>query len=278
VPSVRPSQRPSAAPRGSGPKAFRLEELAKAAGTTARNVRAYRERGLLHAPRYEGRVALYDESHLARLRTIAALLERGYSTENIRELTTAWERGQKLENVLGLEAAITTPFVDEAPEVVDASELLTALGPTATPAVIARALELRVLVLEGAELRTPSPKLLSAGIELVRAGVPLDAILDELAVLRAALDQIARRFVDLVGRHLVDAPGRSMAGASMAGGSMPGPSATKRLERSIRKIRPLAEVVVEVELAQSLDREIRRQLTTRLGALATKQKRPKKKG
>lgn len=230
-------------------------------------MRAYRERGLLHAPRYEGRVAIYDDSHLARLRTIGALLERGYSTENIKELTVAWERGQKLEHVLGLEAAITTPFSDEAPEVVDATELLSALGPSTPPAVIARALELRVLVLEGAELRAPSPKLLAAGLELVKAGVPLDAILDELAVLRAGLDQIARRFVDLVGRHLVDPHGRTL----------PGPLGTKKLERSIRRIRPLAEVVVEVELAQALDREIREQLTTRLGALATKQKSPRKK-
>jgi len=243
----------------------RLEELAQLAATTPRNVRAYRERGLLHPPRYQGRIALYDETHLARLRTIAALLERGYSIQNIRELTTAWKQGQKLEHVLGLESAITAPFSAEAAEVVDATELLHALGEAATPAVIARALELKVLALHGAELRAPSPRLLAAGLELIEAGVPLDAILDELSVLRAALDQIARRFVDLAARHLVDAHGDAI----------PRPT-DRRLERSIRRVRPVAEVVVEIEFAQSLDREILRELTARLGTLAGRKKRPTK--
>ncbi len=249
----------------SGTAGHRLEEIAKLASTTPRNVRAYRERGLLHPPRYEGRVALYDETHLARLRTIAALLERGYSIQNIRELTTAWKQGQKLEHVLGLESAITAPFSAEAAEVVDATQLLAALGESATPAVIARALELKVLELHGAELRAPSPRLLAAGLELIEAGVPLDAILDELSVLRSALDQIARRFVDLAARHLVDAHGDAI------------PRATKRLEKSIRRVRPVAEVVVEIEFLQSLDREILRELTARLGTLAGRRKRPTKK-
>lgn len=257
------AQRSSTKPASGG---HRLEELAKLASTTPRNVRAYRERGLLHPPRYQGRIALYDETHLARLRTIAALLDRGYSIENIRELTTAWEQGQKLEHVLGLESAITAPFSAESAEVVDASQLLQALGDSATPAVIARALELKVLALHGAELRAPSPRLLAAGLELIEAGVPLDAILDELSVLRAALDQIARRFVDLAARHLVDAHGDAIPRAT-----------TRRLERSIRRVRPVAEVVVEVEFAQSLDREILRELTARLGTLARRKKGATKK-
>ena len=54
-----------------------MDELATAAGITVRTLRFYRERGLIPPPRREGRIAWYDEHHLARLRTIAALLERG---------------------------------------------------------------------------------------------------------------------------------------------------------------------------------------------------------
>jgi len=56
-----------------------MEELARQAGITVRTLRFYRERKLLPPPRREGRIAWYDDHHLARLRTIAALLERGHT-------------------------------------------------------------------------------------------------------------------------------------------------------------------------------------------------------
>jgi DNA-binding transcriptional MerR regulator len=233
---------------------MRIEEVARAAGTTPRNVRAYRERGLLHAPKQIGRVAYYDESHLARLRTIAALLERGYSMANIKELTGAWAGGQRLEDVLGLEQALTSPFSSEQPATVDASRLLAELGSSLTPTLIARALELKVLVIEGTELRAPSPRLLEAGLEVARVGVPIDALLSELAALRPAIEQIAHRFVRLFADHIV----------SPRGGKVPRGSEIKRIENAVRRVRPLATQVVEVELAKALDREIRDQLTAEL--------------
>ena len=38
---------------------YRLEELARVSGVSVRNIRAYRERGLLDPPRRDGRAALY---------------------------------------------------------------------------------------------------------------------------------------------------------------------------------------------------------------------------
>lgn len=245
-------RRSSSAP---SPAALRIEELAAAAHTSVRNVRAYRERGLLHAPRQQGRVAYYDESHLARLRTISALLERGYSIANIKELTAAWAGGRRLEDVLGLEQAVTSPFSDEKPEVVEAGRLLAELGPAVTPSLIARALELKVLVLEGTELRAPSPRLLAAGLEVARVGVPIEALLSELAALRPAVEQIARRFVRLFAQHIL-APSGSK--------TPPKGAALREIEHAVRSVRPLAQQVVEIELAQALDREIRDQLTTEL--------------
>ncbi|MFE5606089.1 MerR family transcriptional regulator, partial [Streptomyces sp. NPDC056540] len=70
---------------------YRTEELAEAAGIPVRTLRFYRERKLLPPPRREGRIAWYDDHHLARLRTIAALLERGHTLGGIAELTAAFE-------------------------------------------------------------------------------------------------------------------------------------------------------------------------------------------
>src|SRR5690242_17154009 len=65
---------------------YTLVELAQAAGMTPRNVRAYRERGLVDPPRLRGRLGLYGAEHLAQLRTVRALLARGLS---LREISTA---------------------------------------------------------------------------------------------------------------------------------------------------------------------------------------------
>lgn len=62
---------------------YTLAELARAAGMTARNVRAYRERGLLDPPRRHGRRAVYGAEHLARLRTVRALIARGLSRTEV---------------------------------------------------------------------------------------------------------------------------------------------------------------------------------------------------
>jgi DNA-binding transcriptional MerR regulator len=66
--------------------AYRVDELAAAAGLTVELVRSYQSKGLLEPPRREGRVALYSERHLERLRTIKGLKEKGYSLKAIAGL------------------------------------------------------------------------------------------------------------------------------------------------------------------------------------------------
>ena len=47
-----------------------IDELARAAGTTVRNVRVYQDRGLLPPPERRGRLGLYGPDHLRRLRLV----------------------------------------------------------------------------------------------------------------------------------------------------------------------------------------------------------------
>jgi len=53
---------------------YRIDDLARAAGTTTRNVRVYRDRGLLPPPLRIGRIAIYNDTHLTRLRLITSML------------------------------------------------------------------------------------------------------------------------------------------------------------------------------------------------------------
>ncbi len=79
---------------------YTAAELAAAAGITTRNLRAYRQRGLLDPPRMHGRRGFYGPAHLAQLRTVRALLARGLSLSDITEALQ--ERGgeQALELLL----------------------------------------------------------------------------------------------------------------------------------------------------------------------------------
>ena len=95
-----------------------IDELAREAGVTSRNIRAYQTRGLLPSPRMEGRVGYYDDNHLARLRYIASLQERGFSLAAIQCLLEAWDQGRGLNEVLGFEEALNAPWSDETPELV----------------------------------------------------------------------------------------------------------------------------------------------------------------
>ena len=107
---------------------YRVDELARLAGTTVRNVRAYQDRGLLPPSRREGRVAWYSDAHVARLRIVGQLLERGYTLSNIGELLGAWESGQDVGDLLGLEAALAAPWSDETPTILTIEELTSLFG------------------------------------------------------------------------------------------------------------------------------------------------------
>lgn len=54
---------------------YKLDELAKAAGTSPRTVRYYVQRGLLPPPVFRGKDSTYGREHVARLRAIKKLQE-----------------------------------------------------------------------------------------------------------------------------------------------------------------------------------------------------------
>src|SRR5258707_2848834 len=95
---------------------YRIDDLARLAGTTTRNIRAYRDRGLLPPPLRVGRIALFNDTHLTRLRLITSMLDRGYNIAHVREMLSAREEGKDLGDVLGLETAIVGTWTTEKPE------------------------------------------------------------------------------------------------------------------------------------------------------------------
>lgn len=84
---------------------YRLEDLARISGVSARNIRAYRERGLLDSPRRVGRSAYYGERHLDQLTAISQLLAKGFNSAHIAEFFVALRGGRDLADGLGIRAS-----------------------------------------------------------------------------------------------------------------------------------------------------------------------------
>lgn len=85
-----------------------VDQLARRAGTTTRNIRAFQTLGLLPRPLLRGRTGLYGQEHLDRLTAILRLQERGFSLGAVGVLFEAWQEGLTLEQVLGVPASSST--------------------------------------------------------------------------------------------------------------------------------------------------------------------------
>lgn len=219
-----------------------IDELARRAETTSRNIRAYQERGLLPSPRLVGRVGYYGDGHLARLRHIAALLERGFTLASIRELFEAWERGYGLADVLGFEEALAAPWDHEDSSLLTLEELTAMFGLDMR--ALAHAVRIGVLVGEGDRFRVPSPRLLGAARELTEAGIPLRNMLDEAEALTTDLDRVAQRWVALFRAHVWD---------DYVERGMP-PEELQELTDFLQRMRPLLGSIIAPLLAQAMER------------------------
>jgi len=244
---------------------YRIDELARLAGTTVRNVRAYQERGLLAPPRRAGRTGLFDDGHLARLRLIGQMLERGFTLANIAELLAAWERGLAVEDILGLAEEPGLPCGAPLPTHVTTDWLLATFGDALdgddAGELLAAGVDLGILAPDGDRFRVANPRLLRAAAELAAAGVPARALVEHARRLRADVERIAERFVDLVevnvfGPHV----GRDVPDAR------PSPEEVVRLAALARRLRHLGDLTVLGELDQAVDREIRSRLRPPDGA------------
>jgi DNA-binding transcriptional MerR regulator len=225
---------------------YRIDDLARSAGTTVRNVRVYQDRGLLPPPRREGRTGVYSEAHLARLRLIGSLLEKGYTFAHIGEFLQAWQRGRNLTDLLGLEAVLTNPWSDEVDDWASWEQIVALFGEDQlTEENLTVALAQELVVPEGDRFRIPSPRLLHAGSELVKAGIPLSVVLGLSAQLAKDMAASAERLVGAVADHVV-LPLTASYDTSLA-----------EVSAIIDHLKPLAQLAVDAHLARAMERTVR---------------------
>jgi DNA-binding transcriptional MerR regulator len=214
-----------------------IEELARRTAMTVRNLRALQGMGLLDAPELEGRKGFYSARHLARVRLVRKLQERGFTLGSIRELIAQWSAGGGLTDLAGIEDALLTPVSAIGRSSAKAAEIFPEL--VADARLLQRAIELELCVLpEDGEPMAPSAELLRIVHDLTSAGIPLPTVLQEVATLRADMERITARFRVLFRTH-VDARYRGARSGELA-------NAIRRLPaESVRAVTILLSQAIE---------------------------------
>jgi DNA-binding transcriptional MerR regulator len=242
---------------------YRIEELAAKTDTTVRTLQAYRNRGMLQPPRRQGRIALYSDEHVARLELVASLLSRGYSLNAVGELLAGLGRGDRIEDLLGLNATIEQAAQGPA-TVVSVRELQALFGDRASGlAELERLGILTSIETDDDEDERPGDRryrvelssMLSAGAALTEAGVPIEAVIDEGVRLERDIDEIARRFVHLALDHVIE------------GGAVRSAGHAATITDLVTGLVPYASAVVDEYLRVALQRHIKEAIREQLDGL-----------
>lgn len=236
---------------------FTIDELARTADTTVRNVRAYQDRGLIPPPERRGRVGIYTDVHLHRLKLIGKLLDRGYTLGNILELITASEKGHDLNQLLGLGTAIAGPWTDEVPGYFSLEELINMFAEQMTPQSmesLSTIIELGLIEPEGDRFRAYSPRLVHVGAQLVKSGIDLSKLVEIISLLRGNVEEAANRLVQIVVQEL-----------DRYGDELPPPEDVPQLVDLISQLKPLAQTAIMAEGMRAIEKAANTYLVERFG-------------
>jgi DNA-binding transcriptional MerR regulator len=241
---------PGAEPVGPDEPVYTIDELAALARIPVRTVRHYQSQKVLPPPVRQGRIALYRQEHLQRLRLIAVLQDRGLQLSAIRDALSRVEKGELwLEDWLGLSAELRIPWSEERPIYLSGQELAERLGHR--PGLVSALLDaglLRRAPHPAAAYLVRSPGLFDIALELEAAGVDIDLAAEAAATLRKQLRAAA-------GTLVAQALDRAGEGFARSG-------STADVTKALGALRPLGIRAVNLIFAQEIERALRQAVDT----------------
>ena len=173
-----------------------IDDLARRVQLPVRTIREYHTMRLLPPPERRGRLGLYGDRHVQRLRLITRLQRRGYSLAGIRDLLGAWESGTDLVTLLGVDESQAA--LDETPLFLTRAELFQRV-PALTEDALGRASRVGLVRPHGEDyFLVRSPALLALVADWGRVGVSPDGALDLIEVLVGDLDALAGQLAGLI--------------------------------------------------------------------------------
>ncbi|WP_329474478.1 MerR family transcriptional regulator [Kribbella sp. NBC_01484] len=230
-----------------------VDQLAAKVGMTVRNVRAYAGRGLIPPPRLAGRTGYYDQDHVARLTLVRELLGKGYTLAAVERMMSELPDGAL---ALGVVETLVNPWTPAEPEVLDEFQLAERAGVPHDPAVIDQLVELGIAERQDdGRLRISNPDLLRTGLEVIKLGVPMQAIFEMLPKLFAQADAVAKTYVELFRSTVW----RDFADAGLPADGWP------EIQRTLEGIIPLAGQALVAAFREAMAREIEQVAYEELG-------------
>lgn len=174
---------------------YRIDDLARRAGTTTRNVRVYQESGLLPRPQRRGRVAIYTDRHLRQLQAIIRLLGEGFTVKHILKFLTGLQRGLGLVEVLDLadlEELVTAPWSNPVSQTLTREQLESRLG-SLDASMLCRLADSGVIKATDVEndYLVTDLRLVDDLATMISRGMPLSALLTAVGAVDQKLDDAA---------------------------------------------------------------------------------------
>lgn len=176
---------------------LRVEELAAQSGVGVDTIRFYQSRGLLPAPERIGRIAVYDDTHLERLRRIKELKQQGFKLAQIERV---------LEQSPGEEPELLAALIETkvGGRTWSRTELAAEAG---VPELLIRAAEsaglLECMEIDGEErFGDADIEMARAGKAVLDLGFPLHAILQQSIAHARHIDATCDAAIELFDAHI----------------------------------------------------------------------------
>jgi DNA-binding transcriptional MerR regulator len=233
-----------------------VDEVARLTGTSVRTIRWYQSEGLLPSPRRSGRVALYDDDHVARLESIRDLQAHGLTLTAIRRLLDR-APGNAATTALAFVRAAVGQTVESDAEIISAADGAKRLDidPDRIDAELVESLGM-ARVLDDGRWQIIAPAAFEAAAELAQVGVPPERRMAIGRELHEHTQAMARAVVELFVDHLWR-PSTAGAGDD--------PAAWEALTDAVERLRPLAATSItslfDAALAQESEAAAERELS-----------------
>jgi DNA-binding transcriptional MerR regulator len=223
-----------------------IDELAAESGVPSRTIRFYQTKGALPPPRREGRVALYDDHHVERLRVIGEMQDRGLRLSAIVDLLAREHADLSVRQWLGVGEQLNQPWSEEQPQLVSEAVLAERLADRPAGTMAALVDSGLVQRQPGGHLLVTSPTLLDVTLELQANGVDAATIVEANEVLQRRLLQAAEDLIVVFADPVL--------------GSVE--QGTDRLEQTFASLRSQATRAVSILFARQMEAALAKVLTT----------------
>ena len=183
---------------------FRVDQLAAEADVSVDTVRFYQAKGLLPAPRREGRIALYGDEHVERLARIRQLQARGLTLATIKRLLAGELDAADEALVAALSASEGSNAAGDPGPLLSIEDLAARTG---IPIALLHAVEREGLLVPrrvGAATGygEADVDIAQAGLRLLETGLPLPEVLALARNHHAAMRAVAEQAVELFDTHI----------------------------------------------------------------------------